>query len=199
MPNRRTARKTLTLIGGYLSYPEETSVGKFYHTVSIEKDSGKEWVDFLNRDDIKGFSYEREFTVQREARQNTKQHYWIAYKRINGKLKRKHIGRAEDVTADKLRDVAQYFKLAATDWRSKYAAFPVGMPSLLDIVEDDYARLHGHDGRYKGCIIEKQGNEYFARRNGETLAYFQSWDKLIDFASDYVASGKPNMAMLRQK
>ena len=199
MPNRRTALKTLKLVGGYLSYPEVTPIGQFWHTVSIEADKGEHWFKFLNRDDIKNFSYEREFTVQKESRKGTKQHYWIAYKRIDGKLKRKHLGRSEDVTADKLREVAQYFKLAATDWRSKYVAFPAGMPTLLDIVSADYARLHGHEGRYKGCVIEKQGNEYYARRNGETIAYFQSWDKLIDHVVDYVASGKANQAMLRQK
>lgn len=98
MGNRKTARSTPKIAGGFLTYWEETGLGRFYHTVGLDSADFYFW---LKRGQT--FSYEGCYTVRREKRANG--HFWYAFKRDEangGKLEKIYIGKDEAVTAEKL-------------------------------------------------------------------------------------------------
>ena len=73
----------------------------------IEVD-GQYWADFLSREVEISFRYEHPtgfFTAIRESRRGRQ--VWYAHRRIGGKLKRFYLGVPQNLTGDKLANVAQ--------------------------------------------------------------------------------------------
>ncbi len=79
------------------------------HINTVDKVGSKAWFDWLKEPREKSFSYISKHGATVTCIKN-KQGYWYAHKRLDGKLKRKYLGRAENLTPQKLDDVA--FKLA---------------------------------------------------------------------------------------
>lgn len=106
MGNRKTARSTPKIAGGFLTYWEETGLGRFYHTVSLDSADFYFW---LKRGQT--FSYEGRYTVRREKRANG--YFWYAFKRDEanaGRLEKHYIGKDEAVTAEKLMHIGWAFQ-----------------------------------------------------------------------------------------
>lgn len=73
------------------------------------------------------------------------------------------------------------------------------LEETIDSLHTVYRVRHHHKWRFDGYTLDKQGREYFLRRGDETLAYFQSKEIGLKFLADYVVTGVPKFAMLRQK
>lgn len=105
MPNRKTAITTIKASANYLSYPTDTYLGRFWHTVKMDTD---EWYKWLRNGDT--FAYQHQggsFTVRCETR-NGKGQFWSAFKKIDGKLKKVYIGTADKLTYARLMEIKQF-------------------------------------------------------------------------------------------
>jgi hypothetical protein len=97
MSNRKKARSTPVLRADHLEYLEETPIGRFYHTVLF---GSPEWLSWLERGNT--WSYDGLYTCRREKRRGT--YYWYAFKKdeLTGKLQKEYLGKAADITKDKI-------------------------------------------------------------------------------------------------
>lgn len=101
---RKASRKTPKVWAGYLTYFEETAIGRRWITCRIGSPGWSTWLDDLTH---KVFSYGTNLgscTVRRETKQHGSS-YWIAYKRIEGKLYKRYVGRSADLTVARLDSV----------------------------------------------------------------------------------------------
>src|SRR4051794_31314260 len=97
MSNRKTSRSTPVLVVDYLEYKEVTPIGTIYNKIRF---GSSEWIEWLQRGET--WSYDGKFTCRCEMRRNT--YYWYAFKRdeVSGKLAKEYLGKAEQITKDKL-------------------------------------------------------------------------------------------------
>ncbi len=68
-----------------------------------------EWLDNLDNRSfrfIAGMAGNQSFTARKEASKGREGDYWYGYRRVEGKLRKRYIGKAEDVTQERLKDVA---------------------------------------------------------------------------------------------
>ena len=108
MPNRKTARTTPKAIAGFLTYPTETALGTFFSTVKIGSAECLRWL----KSSAGLFAYTSQgmtFTVRRETKQRGGA-YWIGYKKMGGKQFKRYIGLSEQVTTEKLDEIADHFR-----------------------------------------------------------------------------------------
>jgi LuxR family maltose regulon positive regulatory protein len=101
---RKAGRKTPKVRYGYLDYSVPTAVGTFWHRVAV---GSPDWFTWLDAPDHRLFSYETNrgsCTVRRETRQRGGE-YWAAYKVIDGKTRKRYIGKSETLTPDRLSEV----------------------------------------------------------------------------------------------
>jgi hypothetical protein len=55
---------------------------------------------------ITGFGGEQSFTARKETSKKGEGDYWYGYRRVEGKLHKRYIGKPEDVTLERLKEVA---------------------------------------------------------------------------------------------
>jgi hypothetical protein len=55
---------------------------------------------------IAGFGGNQSFTARKETSKGADTVYWYAYRRVEGKLRKSYIGKVEDITLQRLKDVA---------------------------------------------------------------------------------------------
>lgn len=75
---------------------------------AIKVDS-KFWFTWLKEPDVRSFHYESEtgkFTARKEERTTSTNEYWYAYRKIAGKLRKVYLGAMEELTGDRLEQVA---------------------------------------------------------------------------------------------
>jgi hypothetical protein len=102
MPNRKTAIKTIRASGGYLSYPTDTYLGRFWHTIRLDT---PDWLSWLANGHTFAFENQGEsFTVRCETR-NGRGQFWSAFKKISGRLKKIYIGTSDKVTHARLLEI----------------------------------------------------------------------------------------------
>lgn len=78
-----------------------------YSPVELESDT---WFFWLKDPDVKSFHYESDvgkFTARKEQRSTSTNEYWYAYRKIGGKLRKVYIGAMEELTSDRLEQVAK--------------------------------------------------------------------------------------------
>lgn len=211
MPNRKTARSTPKMVGGFLSYPTETALGTFYHTVKIDS---PDWLSWLKSDAATVFSYELpgySFTVRREKRQRGSL-YWFAYKKVLGTLKSRYIGPAEKVTAEALAATADHFRKLevetraeqVTQYQAAYAfSGAVQCKDVLARFEADFEAKWRKRSVIDGTnpVVGLIGRQYVidrVDRPGERLM-FQNAARLSWWLADYLVNGRPNFAALRYR
>lgn len=84
----------------------ELPVGK---TISLNNHKFIQWLSNpKNRSFrfIAGFNGEKSFTARKETSKKGEGDYWYAYRRVEGKLHKRYIGKPEDVTLERLKEVA---------------------------------------------------------------------------------------------
>lgn len=228
MPNRKTARTTPKVIDGSISYPTETPIGTFYHTVAV---GSVDWFNWLHEASV--FSYTAHgvtFTVRQEHRQRGGG-YWVAYKKVEGNLHKRYIGTPDHVTTAALDSTAEQFRAAQVPQHPTPAQPPEADQKIIDIYQplidtmqplndataaarfDDWrdlpdvlARLgklylerHGYDWTLTAATIRVEGRScYLDTKRGDHI-YFQDKEKAQRFLAGYVASGKPTFALVRQQ
>lgn len=92
----------------------------------IELDSPKfiEWLETPENRSFRfqyGFAGEQSFTARKETSKKGQGDYWYGYRKVNGKLHKRYIGKPEDVTRSRLQEVA-----VALDTPSPKRIKPVG-------------------------------------------------------------------------
>lgn len=85
-----------------------TDPSKFLYS-SVVVDSAT-WFAWLKEPDVRSFHYEGDagkFTARREERATSTNEYWYAYRKVQGKLRKVYLGAMEELTGDRLEQVAQ--------------------------------------------------------------------------------------------
>ena len=98
-------RNTPQVRGGVLFV--RTDTGDNEERIIVGGDRWEEWLDENHH-----FSFINDvgkFTARKDRRRNT--YYWYAYRKINGKLKNKYLGKSDKLTDQKLYDTAKSFGL----------------------------------------------------------------------------------------
>lgn len=77
----------------------------------IELDNPKflEWLETLENRSFRfqyGFAGEQSFTARKETSKRGQANYWYGYRKVDGKLHKRYIGKSEDVTRLRLQEVA---------------------------------------------------------------------------------------------
>lgn len=85
-----------------------TDPSKFiYSAVELDSDT---WFFWLKEPDVKSFHYESEagkFTARKEQRSTSTNEYWYAYRKIGGKLRKVYLGAMDELTGNRLEQVAK--------------------------------------------------------------------------------------------
>lgn len=77
-----------------------------YSPVDIDSEA---WFFWLKDPEVKSFHYESDagkFTARKEQRSTSTNEYWYAYRKIGGKLRKVYLGALEELTSDRLGQVA---------------------------------------------------------------------------------------------
>lgn len=85
-----------------------TDPSKFLYS-SVVVDSAT-WFAWLKEPDVRSFHYEGDagkFTARKEERATSTNEYWYAYRKVQGKLRKVYLGAMEELTGDRLEQVAQ--------------------------------------------------------------------------------------------
>ena len=216
MPNRKTALKTPKAAAGFITYPLETSLGTFFHTVSI---GSLDFVTWLKSENTTLFAYDSHgvtFTVRRENKQRGG-NYWIAYKKIRGKLIKRYIGLAEQVTTATLDNIADQFSKLEKSWSEQVTQpLPIIKPAQ-PLPDYTFSGLKGCKRvieQFQADFVERwqlspittlaivcEGRQYVMDRADQpgSKLYFQNAGKLAWWLADYVVNGRPNFATLRYR
>ena len=78
-----------------------------YPAIEVDSDF---WFAWLKESDVRSFHYESEtgkFTARKEERATSTNEYWYAYRKIAGKLRKVYLGAMEELTGDRLEQVAK--------------------------------------------------------------------------------------------
>lgn len=87
----------------YLRCPAKT--GNFIQEIEIDS---KDWFDWLDDDETRSFAFEGfngRFTARKESKKRGNQ-YWYAYRWVNGKTTKAYLGTSDNLTRQKLNEVA---------------------------------------------------------------------------------------------
>lgn len=85
-----------------------TDPSKFIYS-SVAVDSAT-WFAWLKEPNVRSFHYESDagkFTARKEERATSTNEYWYAYRKVQGKLRKVYLGAMEELTGDRLEQVAQ--------------------------------------------------------------------------------------------
>lgn len=94
---------------------------------TFEVDSDR-WDSWLIEPDVKSFHFESDrgkFTARKEGRSTTGNEYWYAYRKVAGKLRKVYIGAMDEISGDRLNEVATEISQPAQDYwysRPRYQA-----------------------------------------------------------------------------
>lgn len=86
------------------------------------------WLKWLRELSVVSFHYESDsgkFTARREERSNSTNDYWYAYRKIKGKLRKVYLGSRDELTGDRLEQVAVEISQSGEDYfysRPRYVA-----------------------------------------------------------------------------
>jgi uncharacterized coiled-coil protein SlyX len=85
-----------------------TDSSKFIHSpVEVDSDT---WFCWLKEPDVRSFHYQSDtgkFTARKEERATSTNEYWYAYRKVQGKLRKVYLGAMEELTGDRLEQVAR--------------------------------------------------------------------------------------------
>lgn len=87
----------------YLRCPAKA--GDAYAKIEI---GSRDWFDWLDHDETRSFAFEGftgRFTARKESKKRGTQ-YWYAYRWINGKTTKAYLGTSDNLTRQKLNEVA---------------------------------------------------------------------------------------------
>lgn len=102
--SRKEGKSTDVVIDGRLYTDDENTTG-----IQLTEAAWGSWLE-----DAKSFYYRHDlggFTANKQGHRHG--YFWYAYKRINGKLHKKYLGMRENVTAARLKEVADQFAAMA--------------------------------------------------------------------------------------
>ncbi len=94
---------------------------------AIELDSDF-WFTWLKEPDVRSFHYESEtgkFTARKEERATSTNEYWYAYRKIAGKLRKVYLGAMEELTSDRLEQVAAEISQPGWEFYSSRKSYPI--------------------------------------------------------------------------
>lgn len=85
-----------------------TDPSKFiYSSVAVDSVT---WFAWLKEPNVRSFHYESDagkFTARKEERATSTNEYWYAYRKVQGKLRKVYLGAMDELTGDRLEQVAQ--------------------------------------------------------------------------------------------
>ncbi len=155
----------------------------------IELDSPKffEWLETSENRSFRfqyGFAGEQSFTARKETSKKGQGDYWYGYRKVNGKLHKRYIGKPEDVTRSRLQEVA-----VALDTPSPERIKPVGyinnyVTNELKQAESSFSYLNDYvtKDQLEGCqqrlTLELEENKQLASKLVETQRLQQQLEML---------------------
>lgn len=77
------------------------------------------WFSWLREPDVRSFHFESDqgkFTARKEERSTSTNEYWYAYRKFQGKLRKVYLGAMDELTSDRLNQVAVEISQPATDY-----------------------------------------------------------------------------------
>ncbi len=86
------------------------------------------WFTWVKEPDTKSFHFESEagkFTARKEERPTSTNEYWYAYRKVKGKLRKVYLGAGDELTGERLSQVAAEISQSAQDYyysRKSYTA-----------------------------------------------------------------------------
>lgn len=130
--------KSKSFVVGEEAYIEGTPTFPDIPTTQV----GSRWWHELLETHVKSFRFELEgesIRVNKESRRNS--YYWIAYKRVDGILRRKHLGTSKDVTLVKLVEVAEELCKSNLDYHQDRQPSPQNNGGLLHAYTEQKAQI----------------------------------------------------------
>jgi hypothetical protein len=92
----------------------------------IEVDS-EFWFSWLKEPDVKLFHFENDqgkFTARKEGRDTSTNDYWYAYRKVQGKLRKLYLGAMDELTGERLNQVATEISQPELEYRAKRESYP---------------------------------------------------------------------------
>ena len=74
-------------------------------TLRLQTIKGQKWLDDPDNRDFRYMAGEHSFTARKETSKTGKD-YWYAYRKVEGRLHKRYIGKSEDITSKRLSEVA---------------------------------------------------------------------------------------------
>lgn len=77
------------------------------------------WFSWLREQDVKSFHFESDrgkFTARKEGRSTTGNEYWYAYRKVAGKLRKVYLGAMDEISSNRLEEVATEISQPAQDY-----------------------------------------------------------------------------------
>jgi hypothetical protein len=77
------------------------------------------WFSWLREPDVKSFHFESDrgkFTARKEERATSTNEYWYAYRKLQGKLRKVYMGAMDEITSERLEEVAAEISQSAQDY-----------------------------------------------------------------------------------
>lgn len=96
-----------------------------YPTIEVDSDF---WFAWLKESDVRSFHYESEtgkFTARKEERATSTNEYWYAYRKVAGKLRKVYLGAMEELTGDRLEQVAREISQPGWEFYSSRKSYPI--------------------------------------------------------------------------
>ena len=112
---------TAQVKGKYCTDPNKP----LYPAIELDSDF---WFAWLKESDVRSFHYESEtgkFTARKEERATSTNEYWYAYRKIAGKLRKVYLGAMEELTGDRLEQVAQEISQPGWEFYSSRKSYPI--------------------------------------------------------------------------
>lgn len=97
-----SARKLASVLGEYLELPN----GKM---IELDRPEFVHWLEAPENRSFRfqhGFAGEQSFTARKEPSKKGQGDYWYGYRKVDGKLHKRYIGKSEDVTRPRLEEIA---------------------------------------------------------------------------------------------
>ena len=110
---------------------------------------GQKWLSDPNNRLFRCMRGKRSFTARKETSKNGQGDYWYAYRKVEGKLQKRYIGKTEDLTFQRLCDIA--LALDTSPKPRQKASKPVDVTQELYVTKTEVERLQ--------ALVEKLQSE----------------------------------------